>query len=82
MTKLRSEMTWLEKLRELRRVANFENADFNELVGGDVVLKPGEITDFIRERTRLYRGSWLNPLIDELIRREERVRQRRKGKQR
>jgi hypothetical protein len=47
------------------------------------VLKPGEITDFIRERTRLYRGSWLNPLIDELIRREERVRDRRnKGRQR
>jgi hypothetical protein len=75
VTKLRSEMTWLEKLRELRRVANFENADFNELVGGDVVLKPGEITDFIRERTRLYRGR--------LIRREERVRDRRnKGRQR
>ena len=80
MTKLRSEMTWLEKLLELRRVANFENADFDRLCGGDIALKPSEVTDFVRECTKLYRDSWMNPIIDELIERERRVRQRRKGK--
>ena len=79
MTKLRRDMTWLEKLQELRRMASFEDASFG---GAGVELKPGEVTDFIRERTKLYRQSWVTPIIDELIERELRARRRRKGKQR
>ena len=80
MTKLRSEMTWLEKLLELRRVANFENAGFDDLQQRDVTIEDGRVTDFIRERTESYRRSWMNPIIDELIERERRARRRRKGK--
>jgi hypothetical protein len=82
MTKLRRDMTWLEKLQELCRMANYETANFDPIGGGDVVIEDGKVTDFIRERTRLYRNSWINPIIDELIEREQRARDRRKKRQR
>jgi hypothetical protein len=66
-----------EKLHELRRNASLENASFG-FKTETLKLKyraSGMFTDqlewtvdeFIKERTRLHRQSWILPLIDELI---------------
>jgi len=71
-------MTYLEKLQELRRRVNYEEAAFGSgLDYGGVTLRPDEVTDFIRDQTELYRNSWINPIIDQLIAREQRIRDRR-----
>lgn len=80
--------TTLAKLRELRRLLDFENengANFTCICG--VYLHPDapypkrpvlcghiplprterEADDFIKERTRLWRQSWVLPVLDELI---------------
>lgn len=48
-------------IAEIRRIANFEK--FGRLKDGK------DIGDDIRENTRIYRNSWLNPLIEEIERR-------------
>lgn len=56
-------------IRELREKANmtkFGSYFRNEPVTFGTQAESG---DFIREETRLYRQSWVNPLIDELERR-------------
>jgi hypothetical protein len=74
-----SEMTWLEKLRLLRSRANFVTANFEGIAdrANPPVIDQG-VTEFIRDRTKIYRDSWINPIIDELIEREERVVARRR----
>lgn len=86
-------------LREIRKVANFERANFDgigdrlrmEREGNNTfiietktewidcgVCSPERsrfhevehrytLTQWIRDRTKLYRESWLNPVIDELL---------------
>ncbi|CAO3447915.1 hypothetical protein [Azospirillum argentinense] len=68
----RKRKSYRELLSELRITANFENASFGKLWGdvGDPLPKTEEeVTDFIRRRTKLYRETWVIPLIDELERR-------------
>jgi hypothetical protein len=71
----------LVKLREIRRLSNFENADFDErglsMINKNntsyIVDRDGKeytITEYIKETTRLYRDSWINPLIDQLLEQE------------
>jgi len=58
-------------LRKLRELANFERAHFERIgVGVDEKLPvlESEVTAFIKERTRLYRQTWVLPLIDALLR--------------
>lgn len=63
---------------EIKRIANFTNfsVGWNDIpaeykVGWHEQVNPNspKIEDFIREQTRCYRDSWLNPLIEELERR-------------
>ena len=65
----------VSRLRELRRYATFESASFDHMNYGDnesaemkLPTKESEVTDFIRNRTLLYRQSWILPIIDELLR--------------
>lgn len=58
----------LDRLKELRDYCNFKNADFGYF--GDEVI--GRCSEFIRDRTRIYRDTWILPVIDELIAEEER----------
>lgn len=61
-------------LREIRRKANYENAGFSDFeIPGKVSIhfpadnSIAQITSAIKESTRIYRDSWINPLIDDLI---------------
>ena len=67
----RRRKAYRELLSELRSAANFESADFGRLwgVAEDPLPKTEEeVTDFIRRRTKLYRETWVTPLIEELER--------------
>lgn len=59
----------VEQLREIRSKAAFENASFG--MPADIVTIRGgkeyNKDEFIKVETRLYRQTWLLPLIDELI---------------
>ena len=61
----------ISRLRELRRYATLENALFDHVGPSDpdapLPTKESEVTAFIRERTRIYRQSWILPIIDELL---------------
>ena len=64
----------VEKLRELRRLAAFEKCSFGMpsetvIASHDTYGDPEKINKdaFIKEATRLYRESWLLPIIDELL---------------
>jgi len=69
----------LQKLRELRRLVNYEDAHFDHILDdGDISIPRGQVTTFIRWCTRFHRESWINPIIDELIAAEEQKRARRR----
>lgn len=62
----------LRELQRLREVATLDKANFNEMNCGaapkKIMLNPyTDITDFIRDQTRLYRHSWLIDPLDELM---------------
>lgn len=64
-----------EKLRTAREFANFERASFS--FKDERLILHGRtypddkrdwiVDDFIKERTRLWRESWLLPILDELL---------------
>ena len=57
-------------INQIRKYSNMES--FGGALPDDFEYKPGFPNDHgpaIREATRIYRDSWLNPLIDELERR-------------
>lgn len=58
-------------MREAKRLASYESAGLNLPEG--YVVKPwhagGNDTPAIIEATRIYRESWLNPILDEIERR-------------
>jgi hypothetical protein len=56
-------------IAEARRVANFENFGSYFRADAVAIAAQGEAGDFIREETRLYRDTWLNPVLDEIERR-------------
>lgn len=73
---IRANRTLARILREIRRKANYEKAGFSSFkIPGKVEMEfpfnmpftTDELTDAIRETTRLYRDSWINPLIDGLL---------------
>lgn len=67
----------LRILNELRRTANFTNAGFSDIKIGERFessfpfntngVSTDQITEAIKESTEIYRDSWVNPLIDDLI---------------
>lgn len=52
---------------ELNKLANLES--FSMFVYDGINAKGDECADAIREATRLYRQTWMQPIIDELERR-------------
>lgn len=58
----------IRALHNLRKAANFEEAALTAC-GEIAIHREGKdcVTDFVRERTQLYRNTWVNPIIDELI---------------
>ena len=68
----------LSRLRELRRTLEMGDAAFGSIWQATPVkpLTEGEVTEFIRERTDLWRRTWVFPLIDHLIRKEEAKREK------
>lgn len=73
------EQTALERLQELKR--HLGQWTFSPGFAAPIDGKPAEV--WIRERTDLWRRTWILPHIDALIEREERKRnRRRKPKQR
>jgi hypothetical protein len=69
-------------LSELERKVNFQDCNLDGIApdiklrseGNNVFLyidgKRYTITEFIVERTRLYRASWITPLFDDLLERK------------
>lgn len=55
----------ISELKEIARVAKMETANFGGMGGGS------DPTDFIRERTRLWRNSWIISPLEALIERYE-----------
>lgn len=65
--------SYVADLRRLIRLLEMGPGEFN--TGGNehpVTLKPGEMADFIRERTKGWRETWVLPLLRRLLEREER----------
>lgn len=64
-------------MAEARKYANLVSFSTGHYDGPEVTFRPGwasqtgspEVPDFCREQTRLYRESWLEPILDELQRR-------------
>lgn len=54
-------------MHEARKTANLEN--FGVFVYDGINAKGDECTKAIRERTRQYRDTWMNPILDEIERR-------------
>lgn len=57
----------LRDLRDLRQSATFESAGFDPMHDRETVIPAGGVTDFIREKTDLYRRTWIIARADELI---------------
>lgn len=56
----------LKALKKLRKRANFETAGFGNCAEA-LPIQVRDVTEFIKERTRVYRDSWVLPIIDALI---------------
>lgn len=74
MASKRQQKTLVQLLRRVRSLANYENAGFSDIKIGerfelhfpqDGSVK--EITEAVKETTRLYRETWINPILDDLI---------------
>ena len=65
-----SQLLRLTELRWLLTLQPFEMRGLVSFEGGAQV----PATDFIREHTRLYRETWMLPIVDELIEREKKRR--------
>lgn len=69
-------------MAEVRKYSNLESFSVGHYDGPDVAFTRGWVgqvndtdpADFARDVSRLYRDSWLNPLLDELERRFVKVR--------
>jgi len=64
----------LRILRYIKKKANFENASFADLTVKGLCdvrfpsrIKSDDLTDGIKEATRIYRETWVNGPLDELI---------------
>lgn len=73
----------LTTLKDIRRyiLMGPEMCNFDNLPGSkDVVLKDGngDVSEFIRSRTRLYRETWIIPALNRLIDKEEQAKTKRK----
>lgn len=55
----------IQQLREIRNIATMENASFR--VGDDPGPFGADVTDLVRQATRLWRNSWIVGPLDELI---------------
>lgn len=56
-------------LNDLRKHLTMNTFGCNDISGGKVIDEHGRewtATEFVRERTRVWRDSWIFPLIDEL----------------
>lgn len=61
-------------LKAVRERLTFEKAHFDNIGPTDdtpLPKKESEVNEFIRNRTRIFRQSWVFPILDELIARAE-----------
>lgn len=66
-----------ELIAELRRIANFETfggGGWIEVKSKNIFSRElhgfsGDVSDLVRDQTRIYRDSWLAPLLDEVEKR-------------
>ncbi len=64
-------------MREARKYANLESFSTGFFDGSETTFKPGwasqtgspPVDEFCREQTRIYRTSYLTPILDEIERR-------------
>jgi hypothetical protein len=57
-------------MHEARRLANFETFGASMIARGTILIATSDdATDFVREETRIYRATWLAPILDEIERR-------------
>lgn len=59
----------LQTLKDIRKVLEMNSANFDRIgpASETVTLQRGQVTAFIRERTRLWRDTWLLSPLDTLI---------------
>lgn len=61
------------ELREVLRIASMETTNFSQLHGPhDFPTSEKEVTLFIKERTRLWRQTWIIPQLKKAIKEIER----------
>lgn len=65
-------VTVLQKLQRLQKRVRYEDACLSE--GYE------DVTELVKSATRLYRESYIDPILRELIEREEKREGKRKGK--
>ena len=58
-------------LKEVRRYAAFENANFGDCTRPGQTIDGKTVDEFIKDRTRIYRQSWILPVLDDMIRKAE-----------
>jgi len=63
MAKLKQAKAFIESAR---KASTFESAHFHRDTE-TVTLTGAEITEFIKERTRIYRTSWILPYLDHAV---------------
>jgi hypothetical protein len=52
---------------DAREMLRMDRASFNNIGPSLVVIRQDDVTEFIRERTRLWRGSWVEAPLDEAL---------------
>ena len=58
------------ELERVRRTATMEHSSFENITSSAThVIPEGEVNDFVRDRTRLWRQTWLVHPLDEMIER-------------
>lgn len=65
----------IEELKEIREIATMNTAKFTRIretqLNEMLKIDPKYVSEFIRERTRIWRHSWIIDPLDELIERYE-----------
>ena len=63
----------IEKLKKVLGHVKLENCSFDCVIGdNNIKIEKGKVTDFIKERTRLFRETWIIPVLENIIEKYER----------
>jgi hypothetical protein len=68
MTRIASPYSLKNSIKTALNHARMENASFGSVADGEIVLRnKDEVDAFIKERTRLWRESWLIPPLERAL---------------